>query len=118
MSTPERKQNVLIRKLQFNTEYSLFIILNLLIVFLKLVASKQPGADPTAATWWYLGRAGYIAVSIALMLGVIGLVEVVARRRRRAARIALWFGILVLAALAAMGGYAYYDSLQRAAGPF
>ena len=118
MSRPQPRQNVLIRKLQFHYEYALFITLNLLVVFMKLLSAKHAGASDDPAQWWYLGKIGYIAASIALMLGVIALCELVARTRRGTARLLLWFGILVLGALAVMTGFNYYRILQQGPGAF
>ncbi|HUV39984.1 MAG TPA: hypothetical protein VMY39_10240 [Planctomycetota bacterium] len=110
------KQSVLIRKLQFHYEYALFITLSLLVVFVKFVQQTQAGASTDPAVWWHLGKAGYVAVNVVLMLGVVGLCEVVARRHRSTARLVLWFAIAVLAALVVLSGLQYYETLRRGTG--
>jgi hypothetical protein len=110
-----RKPNPLLLKLRFPTEYGLFLAANLLDLFITLLVLKPENAGRNAVAEWFAswgGRAAFIAFKIALMLVVIALCEVVAKRRAVLARILLWVAIAVMGFLAVTAALDYWRFMQ------
>ena len=113
-----RKQNVLTLTLQFPLEYGLFIAVNLLDLLLTMLLINYGGgeANPLAfgAIQW-MGKPGLIIFKVLLMLVVIGLCEVIAKRKRLAARLIIWLGILMLAGICTLTSFYLYNQLTMGA---
>jgi hypothetical protein len=108
--------------MQFPTEYGLFIAANLLDLFLTLLFIRYGGSEANPLAKWVVlnfGRTGFIAFKLLLMFLVIFLVEAIARKRKNAARLLIWFGILAMGAVVVSSGIRYYHYLatQPAAFP-
>ena len=120
MASPApKKKNILIRKLQFPTEYGFFIAVNMLDLFLTMLFVRYGAGEANPAAKWILlygGKGGFIAYKVVLMLVVIGLCELVATKRRWLARLVLWFGILALGAVAISSALRYYTYMQTPGG--
>ena len=109
------KQNILILKLKFHTEYALFIVLNMLDVFLTMLIIGRGGVEVNPLARWFLmhtGKAGFLIYKIVLMLFVIALCELVARKRKRVARLLIWFGILALLGVVAISAIRYVNTMR------
>lgn len=107
------RPNVLLLKLRFPTEYGLFITLNLFDLFLTMLFIQRGGGEANPIAKWFLlwgGRGAFIAYKIVLMLAVIALVEMVAKRRAPAARAVLWFGIAAVGFVAVSSAWRYWQN--------
>ncbi len=110
-----RKQNPLLLKLRFPTEYGLFLAANLLDLFVTLLALKHEGAGGNSVAQWFVswgGRTAFVAFKIVLMLVVIALCEVIAKRRSALARILLWVAIAAMGFLAVTAALDYWRFMQ------
>jgi len=110
-----RSANVLLRKLQFPTEYGLFVVVNLLDLFITMLFIRYGGGEANPAARWIMlsfGKTGFVVYKVVLMLVVIGLCEAVAQRRKAMARALIWFGIVALTAVAVSGAVRYYHYMQ------
>jgi hypothetical protein len=110
---------VLVTKLQFPTEYGLFIAANLLDLFLTMafITYGAGEANPAARSiLLHMGKTGFVVYKVLLMLVVIGLTEAVSRKRRTAARILIWFGTLALWAVAVHSGIRFFTYMQNPGG--
>ncbi len=108
------KQNVLLLKLQFPVEYGLFVGLNLLDLFLTMLFIERGGGEANPAAKYFLllgGKTAFIAYKVVLTLLVIALCEVVAAKRRPAARAVIWVGIVLIGAVVVMSAWRFYANL-------
>jgi hypothetical protein len=115
------KRNVLLSRMQFPTEYGLFIAANLLDLFLTLLFIRYGASEANPAAKWIVltfGKTGFIAFKLAMMFLVIILAEAVARKRRNLGRLLIWFGILAMWAVAISSGVRFYHYMQIPAGGF
>jgi len=112
---PKKKKNVLIRQVLFPTEYGLFIAANLLDLFLTMVFIRYGAGEANPFARWVIlnaGKTAFAAYKLVLMLFVIGLCELVGRRRKGLARLLIWFGIVVTALVALSSGWRFYLYVQ------
>jgi len=110
-----RKPNVLLSRMQFPTEYGLFIAANLLDVLLTMLFIRYGAGEGNPAAKWIVlqfGKIGFVAFKLVLMFVVIILAEAVARKRRNLARLLIWFGILAMWAVAISSGVRFYHYMQ------
>ena len=110
-----RKTNPLLLKLRFPTEYGLFLAVNLLDLFITMLVLKHENAGGNAVAEWFVswgGRTAFVAFKIALMLIVIALCEVIAKRRAALARTLVWVAIVVMGFLAVTAALDYWRFLQ------
>ena len=116
MSEPaSARRNVLLRKLRFPTEYGLFVVVNLLDLFITMLFIRYGGGEANPAARWIMlsfGKTGFVVYKIVLMLVVIGLCEVVARKRIVMARLLIWFGIVAITFVAVTSAMRYYDYMK------
>ncbi len=116
MTEPKaKKKNVLLHKMQFPTEYGLFVTVNLLDLFITMLFIRYGGAEANPAARWMLlsfGKTGFVAYKIVLMLLVIALCEVIGRKRRGMARALIWFGIVAITLVAVTSAVRYYNYMQ------
>ena len=109
------QQGVLLRKMQFPTEYGLFVVVNLLDLFITMLFIRFGAREANPAAEWILlsfGKTGFIVYKVVLMLVVIGLCEVVAQKRKTMARALIWFGIVAVAFVAVTSAMRYYSYMQ------
>ena len=110
-SLPPPPQNILIVKLLFPVEYGLFLVLNLLDIFLSLVVFHLGGYEVNRVADYFLrnwGRLAFVVYKLILVFLVIGLAEYIGRRRRSSARLLLWFAIAMLTVVVIFGGITFY----------
>ena len=116
MTEPKaKKKNPLLRKMQFPTEYGLFVAVNLLDLFITMLFIRKGGAEANPAARWILlsfGKTGFVAYKILLMLLVIALCEAVAQKRKPMARLLIWFGIVAITFVAITSAVRYYNYMQ------
>ena len=98
-----KKPMLLLTHLQFPTEYGLFLAVNMLDLVMTMLFIERGGGEANPLANWILlagGKTGFIVYKVALVLLVIALCEVVARKRRLAARLLVAFGILSVGIIA------------------